>query len=353
MGFVEKIEIKLSSGNLIQWRVFNIPVLQYERSKTKDKKKNANLNLFPSAKKGVFDCQKRFFYLKIDRWDFNTVRCFQKWINTINELNADFVVICDKPELQKEILRKITFNNSNIKFIKSERKLTKSIIGKICSPRWYNAGCAHLTTFLHAKANNIKEFWNIDADDTMFLCDSKRTANLIKTVETYAKTNNVDVFSLDMWRSRTRKKHWTFRVTYTRNIEKIVELLKNETGTWNGPYEKLMDTLNVDWYFTYLKDSTLLNIQTFYVENCRFLHCGDFLGNIFGACLCYWENGYVYFPFIDGLTKNRKLSQIPIADDCVKFDLNISEKEGIDYTVKNITYLAKLSNSLRKLWHVD
>ena len=117
-------------------------------------------------------------------------------------------------------------------------------------------GCpSHLTTFYHAKQNNIKEFWNIDADDTMFALEPEDIMSILQNVENYSKTNNIDAMSLDMWHSRTRQRHWSFGITYINNFSEIFNILDSLTNTdWQNNYKDCDVAFNLDWFFTYLKD---------------------------------------------------------------------------------------------------
>ena len=81
-------------------------------------------------------------------------------------------------------------------FLESDRTSddAKYIVHNCCTPNWYNAGFAHVTPFSHAKAHGFKRFWNIDGDDTMLCLFSERAAEMLKTIEKYADSHNIDIF---------------------------------------------------------------------------------------------------------------------------------------------------------------
>ena len=97
-----------------------------------------------------------FFYLKVNSMDFITIPCLQHWIDTIYEMNGDFVIVCDKAELKAKIMKLCKFYYPEPKFMKSYISPLKSIVKNICRTKfWIKAAHAHLTTFYHAKKYGI------------------------------------------------------------------------------------------------------------------------------------------------------------------------------------------------------
>ena len=194
---------------------------------------------------------KSVFYLKINRTDAFAYKCIQYWVNIVNELNADFYFICDNSKLKQEVLKRVVFKNRNIKFIKSKRKELKSIIKNIVVKFWYNAGYAHLTTFLHAEQNNYDKFWNIDADDTLFVCEENIIAEALKSAEKYADKNNIEVFAYDMHISKLQNKICCFGISLISKPEKWINIFKNtKDSKWQEQYPKIDGVYNVDHFFS-------------------------------------------------------------------------------------------------------
>ena len=278
-----------------------------------------------------------YFYLKVNRLDGYCFYNLQHWIDIVYQLDYDFYIVCDNIKLENRILRNVVFKDLNIKFIKSiKNRISKKIVKNTASHDWYNAGYAHLTTFLHAKKYNFKEFWNIDADDTMLCMEPKKCCEAIKQAENYAKEKDISAFSLDMWRSITKGEHWSFGVTYIRqNIDylKIFNEIKN--CSWIENYEFKIKSWNIDLFFNYLKDFKNINLQNFYIENLTFFHFGDFLFNIISSGIYVYKNGCIEFPIIKQIYENDEYSKIPINNECVKFDLNLPVDYCKNYIFNN------------------
>jgi hypothetical protein len=208
--------------------------------------------------------------------------------------------------------------------IPSEEKLRLRLANRL-EKKWVNAGAAHLTTFSHARKNGITHFWNIDADDTIFLQTPEAIARKLAEVEQYALANKLDCFSLDMY--WTFQKHWSFGVTFTSlcnadyltlidkvDNDELKELYKPQYGgeadIVNGMGELMPGACgNIDWYFTYLRDKGLINARSFYIEDTYFAHLKyrldfDNIGQLVNG-IYYWK---------DGLLWGR-----PIAPDCIGF----------------------------------
>lgn len=352
MQIFEKIKIKLKDGESKIIKICGIPILQYDKIKPGN---NVNTRYYyPKRPVSRINKGKLFFYLKVHYGDYATFLCLQNWINIVSAIGGDYFIICDNDQLKSKILTKIIFPNSDIKFIKSQRRELKNVITNLTTDFWKNPGYAHATTFYHAKEHGIEEFWNIDADDTLFLTDSIKTAEILKKVRDYAKRHDIELFSLDMWRSRTRNKAWTFGITYTQKPTKFVAIANKESGAWKKEYSGCDNGLNIDWYVTYLKNTNKMRAETYYVENCSFIHFGrrrDFLTNIMGSYLCNWQNGKLTFPIISQIYKNKEVGIIPISAECIKFDLGLKLEDCLQFQ-KNIL-IPKYPNILKNLWNVN
>lgn len=345
MKLFEKIKIQLKDKESRQIKFCGIPILQYTKIR------NGKRHYFFPVKQKINN-NAPIFYLKINRLDDYVFLCLQQWLDTISHMNRDYYILCDNKKLKKEIIKKIVFPNSNIKFLKSKRcNQLKKIVKNIATKFWIKATYAHLTTFYHAKHNNIKSFWNIDADDTLFCINPITLAEYFIKIEAYADTNNISAFSLDMHRSRTAGRHWSFGITYTQmNIDWFNILEMNTDNSWQKNYENFDYEFNLDWFFTYLHDYKNINNQTFYIENSAFIHWGNFLTNIIGSGIFYWENERLKFPIILNIIDDKYLGDIPIAQDCIKFTSNFDELQNKKYIIDNLTYLYKPSKQMLNLW---
>ncbi len=324
MQIFEKIKIKLKDGKSELIKIFGIPVLQYDKIQVGNQ---SNIKYYiptrpKKSKKNIVA------YLKVNSIRNYTILNLQNWINIVEILGYDYYIICDNEKLKKIILKEIVFPSTDIKIIKSIRNFKlRKIANNLADKTWTNAALAHLTTFYHAKSLGVKAFWNIDADDTTMLVTSTRAAEILKTLEKYADKKDIKLFSLDMWTSYTGGTHWTFGVTYTDNqFDWFKYFKKVKDLKWMYKYRAKPTLINIDWFCTYLKDYESINIATYYIENLRFVHWDDFCCRRNYANLCYWLNGNIYYPILWDLFKDPK-GKKTIAQNCIKFDLNISENE--------------------------
>lgn len=344
--FFEKLKISLLNGKARQIRILGFHIFTYEEICVSKNKKKISLQFFNIKNRDISN-DRQVFYLKVNKWSYYSIKCLQHWIDIINNLNADFFIICDNKDLELDILRKICFKDCNIKFLRS---YNNSIVNKLVEPFWINATKAHLTSFEHARKNDVKRFWNIDADDTMFLIKAPEAAKVLSAVAKYTTVHGLNAISLDMWRSRTHGKHWSFGVTFIQgDIDWFKVFNENKNIKWKSNYSIYDKNLNLDWFFTYLKDNNKVLIETFYVENLYFMHYGDFIANPICANICFWKNFTLNNPILSGLYKNKKLGCIPIANDCIKFDFNIDTNAGLDFFKDNVSFI----NKALPLWLED
>lgn len=348
MKLFELEKINLKNKKIRRVKILDLTFLQYEKNKDC---KNV-VKIFPSNKTEI-NRDKVFFYLKVNSYSFYTIKALQHWIDIIHYFNGDFIIICDKEKLKRYILKNVKFYNDNIKFIKSIKKPLTKMVKEIVTGFWTNAAYAHLTTFFHSQQNGIKSFWNIDADDTIIAAPPYEVVQLLQKAEKYAAENDISLFSYDMWRSRTRSKAWTFGVTYTRNINQLIDKFKTANRKWQKEYKNCDQALNIDWFCTYLKDNNLAKIETFYTENCYFLHMGDFLFDPVGKFISCFKNNVVNFPLLYALYDNLEMGQIPIARDSISIDSNISEESSVKFLNSLLVYDEKYPKLLAKLWRIN
>lgn len=338
------------------WNFFKINIFEYISIHTYDASSQHHIiYLFGHKlcsfknKKEVENLDKKVFYFKVNRQADYTLMCIQHWVNTIRYFDCDFYFVCDNKRLERDIVRYICFKDTNIKFIRSQRKQLKKIANNLYTKYWKNATYAHLTPFYHAKEHAFKQYWTIDADDTMFLLNPPRVAEILERVETLAKQRNTTALSLDMWRTRTHGKHWSLGVVYIRDNVDLCHYFEETTSLdWTKAYEQIDVAFNVDWYFNYLKDSKNVAIETFYVENAYFIHWGDMLRNILGCSVYYWWNHMLLLPIIKYIYQNNNLGEIPIAD-CFKIDIGLSCQEGLKFMENELSFTRFCGKELRRL----
>ncbi len=277
------------------------------------------------------------FYLKINRNEKYTFSNLQHWIQIIECIPNSFAyIICDDNYLKKAVLEEIVFTKDNFKFMESYKGFSELdyVVSNITNDRWRNAGYAHLSTFWHARENGYSDFWNIDADDTCICLSPQRSAEVLSEAEEYGKHNKIDVFSLDMWITRTNGTHWSFGITYVNNsIDWFHMIGKNceDESFKEGQVQ------NVDGYFTNLKMRTDLKIETFYVENLKFIHyADDFLRRPDASGFFHWRNGKLILPILQYCIGMESIGELQIDEEVVKLCIGISDDETKDFLLDYI-----------------
>lgn len=297
--------------------------------------------MFNFKRKLLCRSYKHFFYLKINRDCAYSLVCLQNWIDIINNMDAAFCIICDNKKLKYNVKKKINFYSHNAYFIKSYKKQFKSFINNLCDKRWINAANAHLSTYWHAKRNKISSFWNIDADDTMFLIENNKLVQMLTEISRYADEKGLNNFSLDMWRSRTAGKQWSFGITYTNMNIDYFSIMKNEPSiNWkfyrnDGIY---LDSVSIDCYFSYCKDVLGMKNETFYIENSSFIHWGDFLLLAFQSGVYIWKENYLYFPILQYIFNSKEFAKTKIASDCIRFSCGLSDEDNYVVLKQKLLY---------------
>ena len=76
--------------------------------------------------------------------------------------------------------------------------------------------------FLTLKKKGYAFFWNVDADDTAFCCNVEKRCELLRMAEEYARRNDLDAFSYDMWWTRSVGTHWSFGITFTKTMQIMI-----------------------------------------------------------------------------------------------------------------------------------
>lgn len=275
------------------------------------------------------------FYLKVNRIEIYAFNCLQKWVDALSLIeNARIVLICDRDEFVyglRELEKKGEYSIlDKVEIMKSAREdeRLQRIVEKTCSQKWEPAGYAHLSTFLDASRDK-EPFWNIDADDVYFTVSPQRVCEILKCVENTAKDRKIDVFSLDMHVSHLEGMHWSFGVTYTANNVNWLERMEEYLDSYTLMKSYLGES-NLDWYFTFLRAQSELNIESFYVENLRFIHYhSDFLRGCLYCGIYYCENGRYYSPIMSAVMGIENMGNIPIHPDVIAVDADITMEESI------------------------
>lgn len=272
------------------------------------------------------------FYFKINRDAEYTVSCVQGWIDIAHEMGRNFVFVCDNKLLEYKIITKCQFYEENIVFFSSIGKELNDIVRNLCTGNWSNATHAHLTPFYDAKRLKIARFWNIDADDTTIALSTKRTAELLKNVEKKANEEGIEAFSLDMHNSKSFGVNWTLGVLYINNKSDFCKIFENVTDLSWGDWilEKYDDYLNLDWFITSLQRKSIINIKSFYINDCFFIHWGDFLRNPLNCGVYFWHNKNLYFPLVCLLYGNKAMGKLEIKNS-IEVEFNSTLQESIEY----------------------
>ncbi len=280
------------------------------------------------------------FYLKVNLELNFAFRCIQFWTDVANMYGADVCIICDKESL-KEKIQKIVHFSTEPRWLSSAYNDLKPCVEGVYSECWYKAGYAHLTAFFDASKNGYDSFWNIDADDTQPCLSHKKTVELLKKVSDYAEHENLDIISLDMHDSRCEHNHFSFGVAYCNHGCKVFEFYKNPDKNWRD--FKSLESYNVDWYATYLRDAGKISVKSFYAENLWFIHFG-LLYNFDLALhgLYHFIDGHVYMPLYESLGAGKM--SFKIHTDVVCFDLGITNNENFENVREELFFFTPLKH---------
>ena len=274
------------------------------------------------------------FYLKVNRLIDYTLRNLQVWVNIIAEFgDAHAYILCDNEGLSNRIKKEINFKGISWELLESCRDEKYSdLVNAISVTNWHNAAYAHLTPFIHARRNNYLEFWNIDADDTLFCASPERVVEMLQKARCYARKHDIDLFSLDMWRSRSYSMHWSFGITYTNGDVDWLDIMKQHISCENGSmyFMNGNHAKNIDEYFTYIRATDMnVRIETFCFNNLLFVHYSDdFIMNPIISGVFRWKGNKLEFPIIKYVYGIDSLGDIEIAKDVIKLDVGLNDFEG-------------------------
>lgn len=267
------------------------------------------------------------------------IRNIRHWIDVVRlDKDSKVLIICDDAAVKSRVLEAIT-GLSEDDFIESNRIANElvEITKNNTSDVWNNASYSHLTTFYDAKMRNIKRFWNIDADDTCFCMKPDRVLEILKEAEKYADANNIHAFSFDMSRSRRNGTFWSFGVTYINNeVDWINQLMEHCYDDYrkHEKYKSLNLAECIDSYFTYLDECSDLNMSTFYVENCKFVHySNDFVYRPWCSWFATYKSGRIIKPLLKDFYGLESIGDVPVYEDVVKLDINLTDNEQTEWLI--------------------
>lgn len=279
-----------------------------------------------------------FFYLKVNRNEGYSIRNLRHWLEIVKQDDNEFVIICDNKDLEKRIVDNIPFLSSE-NFIVSNRDdfTLKEITVNNTSDFWNNASYSHLTTFWDARQRGLAEFYNIDADDTCFCVEADRAYQILMEVRKDSIENNVSAYSFDMSHSRRNGAFWTFGVTYTNNkIDWFRYLMEHcYDGFLSLPeYDEMILPSCIDTYFTYINSCSDLKLETFYVENCKFIHySNDFVYRPWNSWFGTYRNGRIIKPVLNDFYELTDMGDVPIAADVRRIDVGLTTKEQVEWLI--------------------
>lgn len=341
-----------NKGPYKQLKLFGKVFFQYSKFNGK-----ARIKFFPHRKNpSLVHEYKNAMFFKVNRISEYSLACIHRWMDIAEAMNSLVIIICDNPELEKQIFKHTWFKDPNIRVVTSKRSIYSSFISNIASKSWKNAACAHLTAFYYARQFGVSKFWSIDADDTMFLCESTKVVELLIKAMNYAENENINLFSLDMWKSRTFGKHWSWGITYVRDKDNLYEQLTQEKNAkWTDDYKDCFEPQNTnsDWHINSLvKRGFNIRIGTFYPNETGFIHWGAHVFNPVGSYICKWKDGYISYPIMEALGV-KELSRVPIHYECVCFDIGVAQDEMRDCYLNNATWLKWSSDVVAKFYGLD
>jgi hypothetical protein len=291
---------------------------------------------FEFLPKNKVNKEKMTFFLKVNRLNSATMFNLQQWLDVIAVMGADFYILCDNRQLKTEILKKNFFKDADIKFLKSRRGIFNRIADfQKLAPSWVKAAEAHLSTYWYSKKFSLKEFWNIDADDSFLSAPPEKVAHLLSQAQDIARAEHIDNFSFDFWHTKTEGRHWSFGATYTQNLNDTLKILESHAINWPD-YKKYTTVYNLDWVFTHLGNINQLNNKTFYVEGLLFYHWGEFFYDLKNCYLAYWENERMIYPIMNDIYKDSRagIRKIPLSAKLIKLSPVCSIEESREYSKK-------------------
>lgn len=341
MSLLNKISINTKKCKIREIYFLNCKLYEYIKidryNKALDKFKTYKFYSFGGFHKPKNN--QRIFYLKVHRVHRTSFDCIRQWLDIAEKMNAFVFFVCDNPDMELKI-KQMILPNRHFTFIKSDRKTLKGEIKKILhkverQALWERIAYSMITPFLHANENNYAISYNIDADDILLCAEPKKLAEAFVNAENYALKNQIDLLNFDMFYSKSYAVHWSFGVVICTNAQNCLNAIKTNTA-WRKN-RKLIEkynicwiekfNFNVDWFFTFLRDTRQLNMKTFYIDKVLVAHMPDIILEHGWAFMLQWKNNCINFPILSDLYKRAIWDSMPIPSDCIKIDVNIQEED--------------------------
>lgn len=342
MDFIKKITVNTGKYRIRKVFLCGLPLYEYIKINRYNKKTKAKKTYKFYSLRGFAKQQKsqRVFYLKVHRVHRTSFDCIRQWVNVAGEMNAFIYFVCDNPEMQREILNRIKFPNKNFKFIKSDRKTIKTQIQKILhnverQALWERIAFSMMTPFIHAVKNKTQISYNIDADDILLCIEPKKIRDAFLKAEEYAYLKKLDLFNIDMFLSKSFGVHWSFGVVLCTNPQKCLDVVKRNTN-WRENKKLINEykicwldkfNFNVDWLFTFLRDTKQLNMGTFCINNALVAHMPDIILEHGWAFMLKWKDNNAYFPILQQLYLRKVWDSVPIPTNCCIINVDLSEDD--------------------------
>lgn len=234
----------------------------------------------------------------------------------------------------------------NVECIPSARdsEELKYIMDNAIVEGWHPAGYAHLTTFLHARDNGYKNFWNIDADDLQLCAKPRKVAKLLKAVKDYATEHAIDIFSLDAGgKTFSGGMLWNFGVSYAVNPARLLKILKEHCtdDDYLEFFERFGDVKNVDYFLNFIRLKNLARLEVFYPENFLMMNYHAQIYDVPLWGIRYWTDGRCHWSALEDFGMNDAAS-LPIPDDMVKFDVGVTLAESRHF-LKETTHARQIA----------
>ena len=190
-----------------------------------------------------------------------------------------------------------------------------------------------MTTFIHARDNGYKNFWNIDADDVEIYAKPRRVAKMLKTVKDYAVKKNIHIFALDFWITNSNGINWSYGVAYIDNAVKWLDLMKIHCSDESYfDFAKQIEKIwgipaNADAFTNYLKNISDVNIETYYFENLYLMHYHSDMINRYFWGIKHWANGRCYWHTLSEIRGMGESGSLPIPEVAIKLDIGFTVEE--------------------------
>lgn len=292
-------------------------------------------------------------YLQINREAPYTLDCIQMWLYVAEKLGAEYWFLCDNYRLAHRVLKSCSFPDLNIRFICSKNLHIQKQAEYLCSQGALPLTKAQLTPFYHAKENRIKQFWKIDADDTMFLASPEKIAKAMEQVVKITEEHGNAAVSYDMWFTHMSGQHWSFGITYISGKLDFTEVFsKIKDKSWMDEMKKYTDWFNLDWFFTYLREKGV-PLGIFHLDECMFIHWGDNLRNPYNSWISEFCGKELRYPIIEFIYRKPMFAVKKIQPESEKICVGTSLEESRDFLWNEICQIRKQPLKVLKCLGID